>query len=481
MAVQVDEGLIDHLIGGGACHFEITSTASKEVMLTGLHDARQRIYEIPHPVEPEDPLPNFVAEPEIRPDGVAVLWVDVKDILETWPALALELVSVVVSALEAAGVGDATVSYPAPEPVPHAPEATQLSISPGLAPLLRELWRSPEGGREIVESLRSRLPHVADDAAEARWARRMLDWYARDVTPAALEVIGMHREADQLRALPDLGTTLASDAVITRLMWVIETVRSYGAWRDARAQRAGDGRMSSDVHLAIEEAIGGRTSSVGGQLRVAFALAHEQQQFSGDDSSVLTRFWQVTWGEAARWEWDQVYGPAVRAASTHRGAPPDRIFAPLGDGWFGESADVLGPVLSGAANPADLAPERVWEALVKPALVGGRFGRFEEAARTAGWGEWFDAFEQQVAARLAARVTDLAARVELASLASALRFLNHDILEVVLFVTRRDRYAEGAVEAEAEASGNDAYNALVCEAHKRTRRLLELIADEGRG
>ena len=75
--------------------------------------AAEAVFDVPHPEEPEDPLPNYVSPVEQTAEGHS-FWIDAKDELDD-PGVAQQVLESITDALTAAGV-DGELSVVADQP-----------------------------------------------------------------------------------------------------------------------------------------------------------------------------------------------------------------------------------------------------------------------------------------------------------------------------------------------------------------------------
>ncbi len=108
MPIVIVPGAFDpDLISGGALDFVVTGAESGPAR-RGLETAVENVFQIPHPDEPEDPLPNYASDIVDRPDGAEV-WFDIADYAEE-PEILQHVVEAVVRGLTTAGITDATLT-----------------------------------------------------------------------------------------------------------------------------------------------------------------------------------------------------------------------------------------------------------------------------------------------------------------------------------------------------------------------------------
>jgi hypothetical protein len=108
MTINIAPGAFDpDLDYGGALDFVVLG-CEPALGRRGLEAAAGLVMAIPHPEEPEEPLPNFASGVVERAEG-AEIWFDVKDETED-PEVMQQIVEAVVSGLNSAGIVDATLT-----------------------------------------------------------------------------------------------------------------------------------------------------------------------------------------------------------------------------------------------------------------------------------------------------------------------------------------------------------------------------------
>lgn len=111
----VDPMLLDYMADhSGSCTFVLREVPADKARL-GLQRAGEAVAAIPHPEEPDDPLPSYVAPVDVADDGSARLTIDIAD-GEAYDGLLERVLDAVLDGLAAAGVAGGLLTYPA-EPV----------------------------------------------------------------------------------------------------------------------------------------------------------------------------------------------------------------------------------------------------------------------------------------------------------------------------------------------------------------------------
>jgi hypothetical protein len=129
MAVIIDPGLLDYMAANaGACTF-VLKDVPEEDALEGMRSARRVVGSIPHPEEPEDPLPSFMSTVEWTGDG-ARFWIDIAD-ADGYGGLLERVLQAVLDGLAVAGVDGGLLTYP-------VLEGSVVPADPGMAGSRRE-------------------------------------------------------------------------------------------------------------------------------------------------------------------------------------------------------------------------------------------------------------------------------------------------------------------------------------------------------
>ncbi|HET7486388.1 MAG TPA: hypothetical protein VFJ85_00565 [Acidimicrobiales bacterium] len=85
----------------GACRFVLRGATDPAVARAAMQRAAEAVFTVPHPEEPDEPLPNFASAVTDTEDGPS-FWIDCKDELED-PDIAQAVVDAMLGALTAAG------------------------------------------------------------------------------------------------------------------------------------------------------------------------------------------------------------------------------------------------------------------------------------------------------------------------------------------------------------------------------------------
>jgi hypothetical protein len=160
VTVTVDPGLVAALAASsGNAQVELRDSSDPDVARRAMQAARAAVYTVPHPEEPDDPLPSYVSEVEDGPRGPRFS-IDMAD-AEGYEGLIERVVATMSAAIDSAG-GDGTLT---------SPEAiSDVSSTPTTVGIARTPTEEPELGplRELTLSCTSSdLTFVAvlDDAA----------------------------------------------------------------------------------------------------------------------------------------------------------------------------------------------------------------------------------------------------------------------------------------------------------------------------
>ena len=112
MPLTVDDELLSYMQRtSGAIHFEVREAGDSASALRGLGRARQMIFRIPDPEQPDEPCASFASDVEVGP-GAAGFWVDMSA-GEGDESIFEEALERVLIALEEAGLGDGCTTWPA--------------------------------------------------------------------------------------------------------------------------------------------------------------------------------------------------------------------------------------------------------------------------------------------------------------------------------------------------------------------------------
>jgi hypothetical protein len=221
MAVRVDDEALGTMrANSGAIHLVVISAVDDARV--GLEEALRRIFEIPHPEEPDEPLASWAGPVEPVDDGWGLL-LDLAD-AEAYEGILEAVLDVVVQALERTGVLDALVVVRR-----SAPPAPATAAAASTHPLRRETdERAPS------RSHSQELPVVAP--------RTAVDWVAGCASRSALGRVGL-----TLDEFPSLISGFNLTAVMHPLAGAVTTLL------DRLRDEAGDQRMSSVAETAACE------------------------------------------------------------------------------------------------------------------------------------------------------------------------------------------------------------------------------------
>jgi len=101
-AIRVDPGLVDYIAeSSGAAHVQLQDAEDPEVAVAAMRLARSAVFSIPHPEEPDDPLPSFASAVTMA-EGGPTFWFDIAD-AEVHDGTLRQVVKAMVTALDAAG------------------------------------------------------------------------------------------------------------------------------------------------------------------------------------------------------------------------------------------------------------------------------------------------------------------------------------------------------------------------------------------
>ncbi len=79
----------------------LRGASDAEIARTAMQRGAGAVFEVPHPLEPDDPLPNYASCVTLTEDGPS-FWIDCKDELDD-PDTAAAVVAAILRALDAAG------------------------------------------------------------------------------------------------------------------------------------------------------------------------------------------------------------------------------------------------------------------------------------------------------------------------------------------------------------------------------------------
>jgi hypothetical protein len=111
MAIEVDDGLLDHMRqSSGAIEFELRRAADAGTAQRGLSRGRADVLAIPHPDEPDGPFASFASdvEPGARGPGFSVDMADA----EAYDGILEEALERVLLALDDSGLRDGCLTWP---------------------------------------------------------------------------------------------------------------------------------------------------------------------------------------------------------------------------------------------------------------------------------------------------------------------------------------------------------------------------------
>lgn len=109
MAIRVVEDMLDYMTANtGACTMQLRDVAGADGR-EAMERAGDAVSGIEHPEEVSEPLPSFVSVTEI--EGAVAITLDIAD-AEAYEGLVERVLSVLVDAIEAAGITDALLTHP---------------------------------------------------------------------------------------------------------------------------------------------------------------------------------------------------------------------------------------------------------------------------------------------------------------------------------------------------------------------------------
>jgi hypothetical protein len=202
--VRVQDGFADYVAAStGAVIVELRDTGDPDAAKRALIAARRALFAIPHPEEPDDPLPSFASEVEVHDTGASFRF-DIAD-AESYDGLVDEVIAALVSAIETEGV-DGTLGFPDSDLPDVATEQVRVEATSETLPVLRTLLRSvgdelrhevgPPAG--LVEAVASAV--IEPEREEAR-RRAVIAWYITSGLPLGLDAVGLSAGAARLREL----------------------------------------------------------------------------------------------------------------------------------------------------------------------------------------------------------------------------------------------------------------------------------------
>jgi len=103
MTIELEDGMMDYLEDStGGIHLILRDADDADKAARGMNSAVAALYAIPHPEEPDDPLPSSASDLPSTGEGPR-LWADIVD-AEVYDGLLEHVLAAVVGALEAEGV-----------------------------------------------------------------------------------------------------------------------------------------------------------------------------------------------------------------------------------------------------------------------------------------------------------------------------------------------------------------------------------------
>ena len=185
MVLRIDEGLLDYMRqSSGAAHVQLRDVADREHARVALSRARESIFRIPHPDQPDEPFASYASGLEAGGRGPQ-FWFDMAD-AEAFPDVLECAIELILIAIEHSGVKDGCLTWP-------ASDARQTTA-----------WtRSPEG----------------------RWAS-VLEVFTDDPQPDSFPAIAPHREDrtgrwERRKPLPTLRSRMAAVTASTGRIYAV--------------------------------------------------------------------------------------------------------------------------------------------------------------------------------------------------------------------------------------------------------------------
>lgn len=103
MTVIVDEGLAAHIAANsGAAHIALVGCPDPDLARRAMVAAAKAVFTVPHPEEPDEPLPSFASGVEVDDEGTATFWFDAAD-AEAYEGLCEAVVAAMRAAVDATG------------------------------------------------------------------------------------------------------------------------------------------------------------------------------------------------------------------------------------------------------------------------------------------------------------------------------------------------------------------------------------------
>jgi hypothetical protein len=180
------------------------------------------------------------------------------------------------------------VSWLAGEPFSDHPAC----VSPCIGAFMRS-WNDalPDADRHILIPLLAKVVGTVNPALEERRGLMAVDWYIRTHTPAWLELAGLTKQAESLRALPEITAT----AQMPSLRGPLEAVRD-------------------DASAAWSAAWSAAESAAESAARSAAWSAAESAAWSAAESAARSAAWSAAWSAARSAAWSAARSAAWSAA-----------------------------------------------------------------------------------------------------------------------------------------------------------------------
>jgi hypothetical protein len=496
--------MLDYMrASSGGCRFVVRGASDEEAVVAALRKAARAIAKIPHPEEPDDPLPNYVSQVTIGDEGPC-FDIDVKDQFLYDDELVQQVLDIVCGEVEAvdanAEVGFPEGGLPAPEPrrefdpatvfierssgfdtagqdIVHLAERIGGGDTPGsprsvslvLAPLAREICMRTEddADRQALRPLAYRLANTADDEADRRRRARLLDWWVREETPRVLADVGV----DAFGSLPSLAEAFETEAVFTALTDVINVIHEALNRFDQRCYRRGD-KYQDRVHH-IESAVTGAIGRVGdaGWRFYDYLHYHGRAGIEQNGHRLIDLAAGVIWRSAARSSWMTAWGLACTDASASATKPKTSLFPDWSDTWPPQ----LGNEVARAAAARMRGEQDVWRTYVSESFANAEsWQAFKAKCERAGAGAWTDAVTHAMAARFDAVLDEHPySEVVRAGAASFAEACQRHARYLGVMRTRSAAYENGASDDEADRAVTLAQRAQDSPAYERLRVILE--------
>ena len=108
--MNIAEGLAAYMAeSSGAVHIELRGASDEQVALRAMNAAKDALYEVPHPEEPDDPLSSFSSDVAVGERGPA-FWFDIAD-AEAEEGLIDSVIEALAAALNREGA-DGMLAWP---------------------------------------------------------------------------------------------------------------------------------------------------------------------------------------------------------------------------------------------------------------------------------------------------------------------------------------------------------------------------------